>query len=131
MAIGSLGSLITFETSDSRILTFMDLQREDSARWTTHYLIGKRPVKEFVGPDLQKVTFTITLDACHGVKPRKTMRSIRNALKKGKAYYLVIGSSSISANKMVITGVSESWDRIYNKGELVRSKVDLTLEEYL
>ena len=33
MAIGNLGSLITFETSDARILSPQNIKREVSSRW--------------------------------------------------------------------------------------------------
>ena len=59
--IGNFGSAITFETSDSKILNFNDFQRESSGRWAEHARIGRKPLKQFLGPAADKVTFTISL----------------------------------------------------------------------
>lgn len=31
---------------------------------------------------------------------------------------------------MTINSISETWDEVWNRGELVRASLDLTLEEY-
>ena len=36
--IGKLGDLVTFRTSDKRILNYQDYQREIPARWAVHEL---------------------------------------------------------------------------------------------
>lgn len=129
--IGSFGKTITFETSDKRILSFKGFKREISGRWASHERVGKKPLKQFLGPDADKVTFTVTLNAWHGVKPRSTLDKIEKAVKKGTPENLVVGGVRVGSGKMVITGASQSWDEIYNKGELVRASVELTLEEYV
>lgn len=130
MAIGSFGSKITFETSDKRIFTFGSFKREVSGRWASHPRIGKKPLKQFLGPDSDTVTFTIVLDATHGVKPRSTLGKIEKLITKGTPNYLVIGSRKVGSEKYVCTKMSEAWDEVYNRGELVRATLDLTLEEY-
>lgn len=67
--IGKLGSLVTFKTSDKKILTYKDYNRQISARWAKHERIGKRPKMEFLGKEQGEVTFTVELDASLGVKP--------------------------------------------------------------
>lgn len=44
--------------------------------------------------------------------------------------YLVIGGKIMGSNKMAITATSEAWNAIYNKGELVKAKIDVTFMEY-
>lgn len=128
--IGNFGKLITFETSDKRILTPTGFNKEVSGRWADHDRILKKPLKQFLGPDCDKVKFTITLDARHGVRPRSTIEKIEKHVKNGTPEKLAIGGKVVSGGKMVITSMSETWDEIWNKGELVRAKADLTLEEY-
>lgn len=128
--IGNFGKLIVFETSDARILQPKGLKKEVSSRWATHSRIGKKPLKQFLGPEADKVTFSITLDVTHGIKPRKTIKAIEKYVKNGTPDKLVIGGEMIMDNKAVITAMSESWDEVWNKGELIRASVDLTLEEY-
>lgn len=128
--IGNFGKLIVFETSDAKILQPKGLKKEVSGRWATHSRIGKKPLKQFLGPEADKVTFTVSLDVNHGVKPRKTIKAIEKYVKNGTPDKLAIGGEMISDGKMVITSMSETWDEIWNKGELIRASLDLTLEEY-
>lgn len=128
--IGNFGKTITFETSDRRILNFKGFKREVKGRWANHDRVGKKPRKQFLGPDADSVTFTVTLNAWHGVKPRSTLAKIEKSVKKGTPENLVIANQRVGSGKMVITGASETWDEIFNKGELVRASVELTLEEY-
>lgn len=130
MAIGSIGKLITFETSDKRILNPKGLKKEVSGRWATHARVLKKPRRQFLGPDTVKITFTIVLDAVHGVKPRKTLKAIEKDVKKGTPRSIVIGGKKVVANKITINSISETWDEVWNKGELVRATAELSIEEY-
>lgn len=131
MAIGSFGKLITFETSDKKILTFEELKRSGEARWKDHDRIGKRPRSQFLGPGLDKFSMTIKLDARHGIKPRATMTAIRKHRNAGTPEYLVIKGSKICTNKLVITKTSETWAEVWNKGELVRAEMEIEFKEYV
>ncbi len=126
--IGNFGSKITFETSDSKILSFSSFKKEVSSRWTDHEIVGKAPKKQFMGPDNAKVTFSMTLDARHGVRPMSTLKTIEKCVTSGTPYSLVIGGTKVG--KFVMTQASETWDEIFNKGELVRATVSVTLQEY-
>lgn len=130
MAIGNFGSLITFETSDTRIVSPENLKREVAGRWASHSRIGKKPLRQFLGADMGKVTFTIRLDARHGVKPRTTISNIEKYVENGTPANLVIGGKKVGSNKMTINSVSETWDEVWNKGELVRASLEISLEEY-
>lgn len=129
-SLGKFGNLITFSVSDKKIMTFGSLKREGEGRWKEHALIGRKPRKQFLGPDNETVTITITLDARHGVKPRKTLENIISYRDKGKADYLIIKGQKVCSNKMVIVKTSDTWDEVWNRGELVRADIDITFEEY-
>ena len=135
MAIGNLGSLITFEVSTTKkktkVLTFSKLSQKVSGRYSTQNIISKKPKTEFLGPDLRTLNFDIKLSAMHGVKPRKTMEKIEKAVENGKAYTFVLGGTKIGKNKWVITSMSESFDTVYSKGELVEATLSLSLQEYV
>lgn len=128
--IGSLGSGIIFETSDRRILTFNKFVQKISGRWSTHDVIGEKPKSEFNGPGLRKVTFSIVLDAHLGVKPRKTMENMERMVERGEVEPLVVGSKRVGDGKWKMTDISEAWDYLYSRGEVVRATVDISLEEY-
>ncbi len=130
-AIGNIGKGIIFETSDKRILNFTKMQRTVKGRWASHPRTGKKPEKQFLGPDADSITFTVVLDAMHGVKPRKTVDKIENLVRTGKPQTVVIGKKRVGKHKFVITEMGESWETILNRGETARIVCDLTLEEYL
>lgn len=131
MAIGHIGKTVVFETSDAKILTFKKMQRTVKGRWASHSRVGKKPKKQFLGPDADQLTFTITLNAEHGIKPRKTVENIEKLIRTGKPQTVVIGSRKVGSNKYAITEISESWETILNQGEVVKITCDITLEEYL
>lgn len=131
MAIGHIGKTVVFETSDAKILNFKKMQRTVKGRWASHSRVGKKPKKQFLGPDADQLTFTITLNAEHGVKPRKTVENIEKLIRTGKPQTVVIGSKKVGFNKYAITEISESWETILNRGEVVKITCDITLEEYL
>lgn len=128
--IGSFGAIV-FETSDNRILTFSGFKLDASARYDSHELIGIKPRIEYKGPDLQKVSFTVTLNGSLGVQPRDEMENWTAYVEAGQADFLVIGNKPVGENLWVVTSVSQAWDTIFNKGELYAGKIDVSLEEYV
>lgn len=128
--VGSLGKLIVFEVSSDKVLTFKSLNQSVKGRWTTHTPIKRKPVYEFLGPDVRQITMTINLNAMLGVKPKAMLNKIEKAVEKGKAYTLVIGSEKIGKYKWIITNVSETWNTVMSKGELISCTLNLTLAEY-
>ena len=129
--IGNWGADIIFSTSDSRVLTFRDFSRTVSASWASHSRVGLKDRSEFVRPDLQKIKFTMDLNAILGVPPRATLEALEIAVETGVVNALVIGGKAVGSNRWRITETSEAWDIIYTRGELVKAKVDVTMEEYL
>lgn len=62
MQVGSMGD-IPFVVTYGKIRTFSDYGRSGSGRWAKHDLIGCKPVMEFLGPDVEKVSMKIQLCA--------------------------------------------------------------------
>ena len=73
--VGLLGGL-RFRVSRSQVLTFKNFKREVSATWNSIDRIGMKPLTEFGGADLQKISFDVTLDASLGVRPIKLIKII-------------------------------------------------------
>ena len=128
--IGTLGTDLVFETSDNYVLTFAGMTRDVSGRWATHETPGTKPKAEFLGPGLQSVSLPITLSAGLGVKPREMLERVEQMVETGDTEYLILGYRPVGKNRFRVTGSSETWDVIYNQGELARAKLTLTLEEY-
>ena len=130
MAIGTLGRNVVFEVSDDRVFTFSELTREVTSRWTNHDPQGVKPKPEFLGAGLQTASLTITLSATLGVRPRDVLEAIENMVENGTAETLVIGNRPVGSNPFRLTGSSEAWNTVYNRGELARATLTISLEEY-
>lgn len=128
--IGNFGETIVFSVSSNKILTPKDIKRSVSARWEQHKILGKAPKAEFIGQNAPETTMTVVLSAECGVKPRAMLGTIEKAIKNGTVDWLVIGGKFVGGRKMYISSCSETWDEIWNKGELVRATVNLTFVEY-
>lgn len=131
MAIGNWGTDIVFSVSDHRVLTFNDMNHSVSSSWATHSRIGLKDQVEYLRPNLQKLTFTITLDASFGVRPRSILEKLERHAEKGHIFPFVVGGKRIGSYRWRITDLSETWETVYNKGELYRAKVNVTMEEYI
>lgn len=129
--IGNLGSLIVFEVSSEKVLTFGRVNRTVKGRWATHAVIGGKPISEFLGPDLGTITFPIFLTVNHGVKPRKVMENIEKAVEKGTPFPFVLGGKKVGTHQWKITQMSEAWGEIIKDGRIVSANLTLTLEEYV
>ena len=130
MAIGTLGRNVVFEVSDDRVFTFSELTREVTSRWTNHEPQGVKPKPEFLGAGLQTASLTIPLSATLGVRPRDVLEAIENMVENGTAETLVIGNRPVGSNPFRLTGSSEAWNTVYNRGELARATLTISLEEY-
>lgn len=131
MAIGSWGGQIIFSTNDRRVLTFQDMAQTVGSEWATHSRIGLKDQVEYLRPSLRKLTFTMELNALYGVKPRAMLDRLEALTERGSVYPMVVGGRRVGRHLWRMTGLSEAWETVLNKGELVRAKVNVTMEEYV
>lgn len=131
MVVGNLGKLITFEVSSSKVLTFDQMQRSVKGRWATHDVIGGKVKSEFLGADVASITLPIYLSAMHGVRPRRSIELINDAIESGQYFTFVVGGRAVGRYQWRITSSSETWDKVILNGILVEAKLTLTLEEYV
>lgn len=125
--IGKYGDLI-FSTSDQRVQNFLDLKRDTPARYANHETINTKPKAEFLGPGLDTLTFSMELNAFMGVTPTTIINQLRDLAERGEVARFVLGGRNFGRFK--ITGLSESYGVITNRGGVATAKVDITLEEY-
>ena len=128
--LGTFGKAITFTVNAKKVLSFSDFKKTVSGRWEKQNICNKKPKSEFLGPEADQVTLRITLNAQYGVKPKKVMNLIEEAISTGVVAYLVIGGKLVSKNKFYIETMEEEWKQIWNKGELVSAEAALTFTEY-
>lgn len=128
MKIGSFGDVV-FEVSKKKILTPSSFSRSGAAVWADHPMLYKKPKREFMHSEYRKVEMEIKLSALHGVKPRETLKLLYRYMETGKRYHVIVGGKSMSRYKMAIMSISETWDTVLSKGELVTATASITFEE--
>lgn len=130
-AIGIFGNRIVFETSDRRILTFSNMTRKITGKYTKHNIIGQKDYPEFTGPGNDTITLKIFLDVSLGIKPSEVMDNIEEAVENAETNYLIIGGKMIGKNKFYISSVSEAMDVIMGNGAIARATLNISMEEYI
>lgn len=128
--IGTLGGVV-FEASSEKVQTFRDYARKSAARLATHEIIGQKPVMEFLGPGLDSISFTISLSAYFGVNPKEEAEKLRTIMQEGQAVDFIVADAPISENKWIIESVEETVSAHDEKGNIIRSDLSLTLQEYI
>lgn len=128
--IGYLGD-IQFNVSKANILTFKDLSHSSSAKFHNHEIIGKKPLSEFLGTDLDKLTLNIELNAFLGNNILKTIDKIQEYERSGEPLEFVVGSRPFGADKWIIESSSRAYNQIYENGICTAVTLDLNLAEYI
>lgn len=130
MAIGNWGNVIRFEVTSRKVLTFHDFKRTVAARWKKHPIVGRKPKGEFTGPDAAGISMEIALSADRGINPREMIKRLEKAAECGQVEYLYIGGQKVGSGKLALESIGETWDEVWNNGELVKANTSLTFSEY-
>ena len=129
MYIGYMGSVV-FVVSSHYMITTSQVQRQDSGRWTEHDLIHKKPVSQFKGPGLGKISFKLQLRADHNVSPSSQLRILRQMCDSGAVFPLVIGGRPVSQNYWRLDALSQDENFYSPTGKLIQTNVSVSLTEY-
>lgn len=130
MLVGSLGE-VPFIVARGLVRTFSDYSREGSGRWAKHDLIGQKPVLEYLGEDLEKISFKMLLRADHGLNPENEVKKLRKMRDNGEVVVLILADKPVGNNSWVIESIGESvtfWDAFGNARSI---SVDISLQEYV
>lgn len=128
--IGAFADLV-FEVSSSKVLTYDDYQRESKSRYAKHELINQTPTLEYLGRDVEEISFKMTFTTMLGVNPAEETAKVRQMCLDGVADYLILGNAVIGDHLWIIESVSESataWD---NNGNILVSSVNVKMQEYV
>ena len=129
MSIGSLGDIV-FEVSSAKVLTIDEMKRKGSARWATHEVVGLKPIKEFLGPGLESISFNMQFSTALGITPEDELKKLRELRDKGTPVDFVLNGSPAGDNQWVVDDLGEAWKSFDGKGALVFATVDVSLTEY-
>lgn len=127
--IGSFAG-ITFEISSKKVLTFNDMRRSETTRWTVHDIMGKKPLVEYNGPGQESISFRVIFKSNLNVDPWRKIKKFREFQHKGKVGALMLGKKTIANSKFYIEDMQEVYKHIDNKGVIHTIECDLTLKEY-
>lgn len=128
--IGALGSIV-FKVSVNQVHTFQDFKRTSSGRWAKHEIHGQKPKEEFLGPDLDSISFKMELKRSLGNNPRYDMEKLMILTRTGEALPLVIGGDAMGFYRWVVKDVEQEWENIDPKGNVLSATVSITLDEYI
>ena len=129
MQVGSMGD-IPFVVTYGKIRTFSDYGRSGSGRWAKHDLIGRKPVMEFLGPDVEKVSMKIQLRTDHGINPASEMGRLRKMRDTGAVFPFILGGAPVSDNYWLLEDIGENVSYWRAGGKILSVSVDITLTEY-
>lgn len=129
MQVGSMGD-IPFVVSYGKIRTFSDYGRSGSGRWAKHDLIGRKPVMEFLGPDVEKISMKIQLRTDHGINPESELGRLRKMRDTGAVFPFILGGAPVSNNYWLLEDIGENVSYWRAGGKILSVSVDITLTEY-
>lgn len=129
MQVGSMGD-IPFVVTYGKIRTFSDYGRSGSGRWAKHDLIGRKPVMEFLGPDVEKVSMKIQLRTDHGINPESELVRLRKMRDTGAVFPFILGGAPVSDNYWLLEDIGENVSYWRAGGKILSVSVDITLTEY-
>jgi len=126
--IGTFGNIV-FETSSSKIRTFEEFKRKGSAMFSEHPVLEGKPKLQHLGTSLDEISFSITFNVALGIDPREEINKLQEIKNIGDEKKLIIGRDVLGS--FVLTELSESWDKIDSRGNLLLARVDLSLKEFV
>lgn len=129
MLVGSFGS-VEFRTSSFDINTFKNLSRKRAFAFARHEAAKGKPYLQFVGEDLETLSFDMVFDRALNPLPkdcRKSRDELVNMARTGNAFPLVIGTSFIG--NFVIESITEK-DREILGNAVTRMDLSVSLKEY-
>ena len=128
--IGALGDIV-FKVAANDINTFQEFVRNSSGRWAYHAVHMRKPKSEFLGPELDTITFSMQLEASLGRNPRYEMERLMILTRTGEALPLVIGGDGLGYYRWTVESAEQQYVRVNKKGKVLSGIVSVTLKEYV
>ncbi|MGL4566912.1 MAG: phage tail protein [Fusobacteriaceae bacterium] len=129
MIIGTLGKIV-FSVSRFYIKTITDVSMDSSVNWSEHKIIGNKPKLQFLGAELDTVSFKIVLSAFQNVNPLKSADELSCYMKNGTVLNFILGGMKVGKGRYVITSLKESHKKFNSLGIVTVMEIDISLKEY-
>ena len=121
---------IVFTVAPDYMLTPTEYEREGAGRWAEHDLLMRKPVSQFGGAGLEKLSFTIILDVAHGIDVADGLEQLRTMRDTGAVFPLIIGGKPVSQCCWRLDSIKETGHYWTSDGKMIQCKAALTLTEY-
>lgn len=128
--IGALGDIL-FKVSYKNINTFQDLVRSSSGRWAYHEVHMQKPRSEFLGPNLDTITFLMQFESSLGRNPRYDMEKLMKLTRTGEALPLVIGGDALGYYRWIVEATEQTYKQVDKNGKVISGAITVTLKEYV
>nr|DAH20773.1 MAG TPA: hypothetical protein [Caudoviricetes sp.] len=129
MFVGFLGT-IPFVASRGYVRTFDDYKRQGDARWADHEIIGEKQVSEFLGENLEEISFTMLFRKDNGVNPQSEVDTLRELKANGTPVPLVLGFKVIGDGLWTVRSLDYSVDFWDKWGHPQAITANVSLKEY-
>lgn len=129
MAIGTLGP-ITFNSSTDKIQTFEEYNLDKSSRIAVHENLQNKPIVEFIGPGLDKITLKLTWSIEGKINPLVEINKLEEKQEKGEVVLFFLAGKPVGKGKYLIDSISRAQKRVDNKGNLLSISFSIGLIEY-
>jgi len=132
-AIGSkdIDDVILFEVSSEVLLTIDNFVRRNRVRFAKHDVLLRKPVSQYIGPELDDITFQIVLKAQFGVNPQEEFNKLIHLQRRGATLSMLLGKTAFGTFRWRIVNLTNPWEIINDKGQCMSSTIDISLEEYV
>lgn len=129
MAIGTLGP-ITFSASSDKVQTFEEYNHEKTSRIVSHENLQNKPIVEFIGPGLDKISLKLTWSIEGKINPLTEISKLEEKQEKGEVVIFFLGGKPVGKGKYLIESISRAQRRVDNKGNLLSISFNVGLVEY-
>jgi len=127
--MGSLGDIV-FTVSDQKIRTPKSIRRSTTAKYGSHARHLRKPLPEFTGMELDKISLDIILSRDLGVDIRSEQKKILRYMREGKHMKLFLGNQRHGTYHWVITGCEVKAQYFDRRGRPLVYEMTLSLLEY-
>lgn len=129
-SVGNFGTVSFMCHGNKKMLSFHDLTRSSTAKFSEHERNGEKAYIEFGGDGLDELSLEIEADARYGFKPLDVENKLFMMKRTGQAENFILGGKQVGENPYVITEITEIFKTLFTDGRPIRIGLQLKLKEY-
>jgi len=133
MATEGIYGVIQFGRAQGRIMTFEEIERKYSGRFTAHLPHLRKPLLEWAGNDLVEITMKVHLNSTWCGDPNRLLAQWHFFHENALAAPLVVGGKPMGPglSLFVITEIQETHKHWLPGGKLITVELSVTFKEYI